>query len=271
MVIPIHDRNPVRRVPIVTYALIVANVVIFFLGPSFGDNGLPEDAPAACQTESFYQQWSAIPKELTENEQLPLERDSYRLDTGDDVVRCPPARYEKVPALSALSSMFLHGGLLHLAGNLLYLFIFGNNVEDRFGRIRFLLFYLLAGYTSAYAFAFTDPDSTIPLVGASGAIAGVLGAYLWLFPRARVYALVPFLFFIPLPLPAWLVLGSWFLLQAFYSSGIGLGDGQVAYVAHVAGFVVGLVLTALFVDRTRQLEPQRDRPAQERPPEGWRR
>ncbi len=213
MVIPIHDKNPTRRFPVVTYAILIINVVIYFFGPSFGDQGLPANVPDACKTDAFVQQWAAIPKELTENTQLPAE--PVELITGDSVIRCPAANFDKVPVLSALSSMFLHGGLLHLLGNLLFLFIFGNNVEDRFGRFRFALFYLLCGYTATYAFAFTDPNSTTPLVGASGAIAGVLGAYLWLYPKARIIVLVPLLLFLPLPLQAWMVLASWFSCRPF--------------------------------------------------------
>ena len=255
MVIPIHDKNPTRRFPVVTYAILILNVLIYFFGPAFGDQGLPASAPDECRTDAFVQQWAAIPKELTENQQLPTE--PVDLVTDDAVISCPAAEFEKSPTLSALSSMFLHGGLLHLLGNMLFLFIFGNNVEDRFGRFRFALFYLLCGYTATYAFAFTDPNSTTPLVGASGAVAGVLGAYLWLYPRARIVALVPFLFFLPLPMPAWLVLGSWFGLQAIYSQGGGLGEGSVAYVAHVVGFAVGFVLTVLFIGDRRQAPERR--------------
>lgn len=250
MVIPIHDINPIRRVPVVTYALIVLNVVIYFFGPGFGDNGLPEGAPDACRQDAFVQHYAAIPRELTRNEQLEPTRVQLEFGDGKSVL-CPAAEFDKSPAVSALTSMFLHGGLMHLIGNMLFLLVFGNNVEDRFGRLRFIGFYLLCGYTATYAYAFTDPDSEAALVGASGAIAGVLGAYLWLYPRARVIALVPFLFFIPLPMPAWLVLGSWFILQAVYANGGGLGDGQVAYIAHVVGFVAGLVLTMLFIGDRR--------------------
>ncbi len=260
MVIPIHDKNPTRRFPVVTYAILIINVFIYFFGPSFGDQGLPANVADECRTDAFVQQWAAIPKELTENTPLPPE--PVDLVTDDSVISCPAADFDKSPALSALSSMFLHGGLLHLLGNMLFLFIFGNNVEDRFGRFRFALFYLLCGYTATYAFAFTDPNSTTPLVGASGAVAGVLGAYLWLYPRARIVALVPFLFFLPLPMPAWLVLGSWFGLQAIYSSGGGLGEGSVAYVAHVVGFAAGFVLTVLFIGDRREA-PQR-RPSRPR-------
>ena len=129
---------------------------------------------------------------------------------------------------------------------MLFLVIFGNNVEDRFRKIPFLLFYLLCGYVAAYGFAFANHSSVDPLVGASGAIAGVLGAYLVLYPRARVWSLLPFLFFIPLRIPAWLVLGSWFVLQWVYSAGYGAsGAGSVAYLAHVFGFLAGAVIGLL--------------------------
>jgi membrane associated rhomboid family serine protease len=126
---------------------------------------------------------------------------------------------------------------------MLFLYIFGNNIEDRFGRLRFLGFYLVAGFVAAYGFSLFNASSTDTLVGASGAIAGVLGAYLLLFPRAKVLSLLPFLFFIPVRLPAWLVLGSWFLLQYFYATGSGMSDGAgVAYVAHVVGFLFGALV-----------------------------
>jgi membrane associated rhomboid family serine protease len=126
---------------------------------------------------------------------------------------------------------------------MLFLWIFGNNIEDLFGRVRYLLFYLVAGMVATYGFALGNPHSTEVLIGASGAIAGVLGAYLVLFPRARVWSLVPFLFFIPVPLPAWLVLGLWFLLQWAYTAGFAVSSaGSVAYLAHVFGFLVGVLV-----------------------------
>lgn len=255
VVIPIHDRNPVRRIPVVTYLLIVLNCAVYFFGPSLSDNGLSADAPSLCRQDAYVQHWSAIPKELTTNR--TLRQAPVQVDDGDTSVTCPPYKFEKSPPLSALTSMFIHGGLLHLLGNMLFLFIFGNNVEDRFGRIGFTLFYLLCGYTTAYAFAFTQPHSTDPLIGASGAIAGVLGAYLWLYPKARVIALVPFLLFLPLQLPAWLVLGSWFLLQAFYAHGSGVDTGGVAYVSHVVGFVIGLVMAMLYIGNQREVPERR--------------
>jgi membrane associated rhomboid family serine protease len=149
--------------------------------------------------------------------------------------------------------MFLHGGWLHLLGNMLFLLIFGNNVEDRLGRAKFLVFYIVCGYAAAYGYALAFRNSTEPLIGASGAIAGVLGSYLVMFPRARVWSLVPFLFFIPLRLPAWLVLGLWFVLQWVYAAGYAVSSaGSVAYLAHVVGFILGAVLTLLLVPRRRQ-------------------
>jgi membrane associated rhomboid family serine protease len=160
-----------------------------------------------------------------------------------------PRHYEKFPALSVLYSMFLHGSWLHLLGNMLFLWVFGNNVEDRFGRLRYLLFYLFCGYVAAYGFALANPATTQPLVGASGAVSAVLGAYLVLFPRARVWSLVPVLLFLPLRLPAWFVLGLWFLLQWAYSTGYAVAEGAVAYLAHVLGFVLGMVIALPFRKR----------------------
>ena len=243
--IPIHDDNPTRRTPVVTWLLIAVNIVVFLRSPvselpGFGGGTTQAEV---CQELAFFRQWAAIPRELTTND-------------PEDVTAGPPTRggcravpvgYQKVPALSVLSAMFLHGSWLHLLGNLLFLSVFGNNVEDRLGRARYLIFYLLCGYIATYVFAFSQASSTETLVGASGAIAGVLGAYLVLFPGAWVTSLVPFLFFLPFRLPAWIVLGSWFVLQYLYSTGAGMaGETNVAYLAHVAGFVAGMVVVIAF-------------------------
>lgn len=258
VVIPIHDRNPARRTPWVTYLLIALNIIFFLLSPAVRSSGVGATGVAdLCRQEAFYDRYAAIPTEITHNDTLD------RVPTGEVgrnragqigcVVEPPP--YKKIPVLSVLYSMFLHGGWLHLLGNMLFLYVFGNNIEDRLGHFRFALFYLFCGYVAAYGFALADPNSTQTLIGASGAIAGVLGSYLILFPRARVWSLVPFLFFVPLPLPAWLVLGLWFLLQWFYSVGIAVsGAGSVAYLAHVVGFAVG-VLLALPLRRRTQPPP----------------
>ena len=248
MVIPIHDRNPVRRVPIVTYLLIALNFAVFFTEPiAFSSISGEVRTAQACRQEAYFRQWGAIPRELLSNDQLD---ETVVAPAGPNQCLVGPPPYEKEPFVSALTAMFLHGGWLHLLGNMLFLFVFGNNVEDRLGRLRFLLSYLGWGVVATYLFALTTPSSTGVVVGASGAIAGVLGAYLVLFPRARVTSLVPFLFFIPLPLPAWLVLGSWFGLQAMYSWGTGVTEGSgVAYVAHVAGFVAGFLSARVYGGR----------------------
>lgn len=246
MVIPVHDVNPLRRTPWVTYALIALNVVVFLLTP--GHSAAVSGASGAtsqCQQLEFYDRYAAIPRELTHNQPLPQVADGAVGRAPDGRVGCviAPPRYHKVPFLSAITSQFLHGGWLHLLGNMLFLLIFGNNVEDRFGRLRFLIFYLVAGIVAAYGFSLAEPNSTETLIGASGAIAGVLGAYIVLWPRARVWSLVPFLFFIPLRLPAWVVLGLWFLLQWAYASGAAVSSaGGVAYLAHVVGFLFGAVV-----------------------------
>jgi len=247
VVIPIHDDNPVRRTPVITYALIALNFVFFFTEPVVSQIGVGQQTVAqVCQQQDYFDRYAAIPKELTNNKPLPPHQ--YEIRTGSGIVQCPVVNESgKKPYLSVLYSMFLHGGWLHILGNMLFLFIFGNNVEDRFGRIKFLLFYLVCGYVAAYGFAYGNASSTQTLVGASGAIAGVLGAYLVMFPRARVMSIVPLaIIWIPLRLPAWLVLGGWFLLQWLYSSGSGVASGAgVAYLAHVYGFVAGAVIALL--------------------------
>ena len=267
MVIPVHDENPVRRTPWVTYLLLALNIACFFVEPIDKIPTSSVSVASVCEQTRFFEKWAAIPKELTTNESLPPQRVVVETDRGD--VTCPVVKEkQKSPVLSVLTAMFLHGGLLHLLGNMLFLWVFGNNVEDRLGRIGYLLFYLVCGYAAAYAFALANADSTVPLIGASGAIAGVLGAYLVLYPSARVLTLVPFFLFIPLRLPAWLVLGSWFLVQWIYSSGAAVTEGAgVAYLAHVAGFVTGAVLVLVLGVRNRRPRA-RDRPP-DRPRRAW--
>jgi membrane associated rhomboid family serine protease len=260
LVIPIYDENPTHRRPYVTWVLIAVNVVVFLLSP-VARAPLVGSASTAqvCRQQAYFLRWGAVPAELAHDRQL-------RFTVGDAAGpgRCLRAEpdYVKRPWLSTLSSAFVHGGWLHLLGNMLFLYVFGNNVEDRFGRLHFLLFYLAVAVIATYAFALTRPNSTEPLVGASGAISGVLGAYLVLFPRARVLGLVSFLFFLPLRLPAWMVLGVWFVLQAVYAQASGLtGGGEVAYLVHVIGFALGVVYVALL--------GQRLRPPPRRPPPEW--
>src|SRR3954452_3903488 len=202
MVIPIHDDNPVRRTPYVTYVLIALNVLVFLSEPVVSQIGVGSQTVAqVCQQQAYFDRYAAIPEELLDNQPLPPHQ--YRISTGAGVRTCPVIdEHDKQPYLSVLYAMFLHGGWLHLLGNMLFLWVFGNNVEDRMGRWKFLLFYLFCGYVATYGFAFGNAGSTTTLVGASGAIAGVLGAYLVLFPRARVTSLVPIAFiFFPIRLP----------------------------------------------------------------------
>ena len=244
MVIPVHDVNPLRRTPWATYALIAINVVVLLLTPvAISTMSGQPGVVALCKQAAFYDHYAAIPRELTTDHQLalvPTGRPAFGHPVSC-IVRAPT--YHKTPALSVLWSMFLHAGWLHLLGNMLFLAVFGNNIEDRLGKIPYLILYLVSGYAAAYGFALAHPNSTTPLIGASGAISGILGAYLVLYPRARVWSLVPFLLFLPLRIPAWIVLGLWFLLQWAYSVGIAApGAGSVAYLAHVFGFLVGVVV-----------------------------
>jgi membrane associated rhomboid family serine protease len=216
--IPIRDDNPTTITPIVTVGVIVLNVLVFIYQLSLGRDG-----------EAFVHVFGAVPGALFGGES-----------------------YSPVPPLLTLAtSMFLHGGLMHLGGNMLYLWIFGNNIEDVMGHGRFVVFYLLCGVAAAYAHAVTAPDSLVPMIGASGAISGVLGAYLLLFPRARVLTLIPFGIFLHMDyIPAAWLLGFWIVLQ-FFSGTLSLGSsgGGVAWFAHVGGFLAGMALIHVFVRR----------------------
>jgi membrane associated rhomboid family serine protease len=207
---PIRDHNPSLRRPYVTYALIALNVVIFI-----GYWGLFTDE---VRLAAFFDTWALTPADFTGGS----ERHTI------------------------LTSMFLHGGIMHLLGNMLFLFIFGDNLEDAFGHVGFLLFYLACGVLAALAQVLPDPGSTVPMVGASGAIAGVMGGYLLLFPRARVDVIVILIILIRVfTVPAWVMLGFWFALQSFNSySTFGVDGGGVAHLAHVGGFVAGVALAA---------------------------
>src|ERR687891_806094 len=242
LVIPLRDANPTRRTPYVTLAIIALNLLAFFLWQPVADAGEPTNVVAFGQRltrgELFSFCHGAIPEEVSDFEPIP---DLDRVCGGKSVLE------------SIFTSMFMHGGLLHIAGNLLYLWVFGNNVEDRMGRVAFILFYLAAGVVAVYSQVLTDPHSPIPLVGASGAIAGTLGAYIVMFPHARVLTLVPIFFFLQAAeLPAWMVLGFWFVLQAFQGVGALAGDtGGVAWFAHIGGFVFGAGVGVFFRGRTQ--------------------
>jgi membrane associated rhomboid family serine protease len=226
--LPLYDNQPTRRAPLATYLLIAANVVIFMISPiaSIGHHN-ESDSQRKCEQVTFLLNYGAVPKEMINNRQEPVP--------AEVAEACHPKPFHKRPWFSALSSMFLHGGVAHILGNMVYLFIFGAATEDRLGRFRFLVFYLLVGVIAAYGFALTYPNSLTPLVGASGAIAGVLGSHLVLYPRSRTIALI--LSVIPFRLPSWALLAQFFVFQWF-----SLGDqSQTAYVAHIYGFVAGMI------------------------------
>ncbi|MFM8943893.1 MAG: rhomboid family intramembrane serine protease [Actinomycetota bacterium] len=248
--IPLRDANPTRRVPWVTYLLVAMNVAAFLLWqPTLRGDG---------EQQGFFFCNAEVPWEVTNGANLgdggPAARAAVDAAFGEgsgSIVqryvreRCPA----KSPYLAIVVAMFLHGGWLHIAGNMLYLWIFGNNVEDRLGRVAYVVFYLLGGLAAAGLQLFFDPNSVIPSLGASGAIGAVLGAYLVLFPGARVTTLVPLIFITVKQLPAVVVLGGGFVLQ--FLQGVGsLGarvGGGVAYWAHVGGFAFGaLAALALF-------------------------
>ncbi len=229
--IPLKDDIPTRRFPIVTVVLIAINVVVYFLFEQglwgLGDVG-----------NERVGEYGAIPFEIT--------------NPGEDA----PGPADQAPFwLTILSSMFLHGSLLHLAGNMLFLWIFGNNIEDAMGRLTFVVFYLLGGVAALALQVAMDPDSMVPTVGASGAIAGVLGAYARLYPRARVVTLIIIvIFFTVVTLPALLVLGLWFLLQLLpaFSEPVGSTGGGVAYFAHIGGFLFGVLAIKLFANNVHE-------------------
>jgi membrane associated rhomboid family serine protease len=237
MVIPIRDHNPTRRTPFVNWLLLAVNVFVFvFAEPWSGTQ---------CQQQAFFLRYAAIPDEIATGQPLDAREVAAVSPRGCEL---RPVTDKPVYA-SVLTAMFLHAGWAHLLGNMLYLAIFGNNVEDRFGHLRYLVFYLAAGAIATLVFAYPNAASVSTLVGASGAIAGVLGAYLLMFPRARITSIVPPLWLLPFRLPALVVLGLWFVMQVVQTRAGGLEGGGVAYLAHVAGFVAGFVLTVLFAPR----------------------
>ena len=219
MFLPLKDENPTNTFPFVTVGLILVNCLVFY-------HQITLSFPASQQ---FVFLWGAIPYQITHGEVLQ----------GKALIP---------PILTLFSSMFLHGGFLHIFGNMLYLWIFGNNIEDTLGHFRFLIFYLIAGLAAALTQVFSDPQSTTPMIGASGAIAGVLGAYTLLFPRARVLTLMFIFIFIKIiRVPALIILGFWFLIQLLNLTG-GV-EGNVAFFAHIGGFLGGLILVKIFQPR----------------------
>jgi membrane associated rhomboid family serine protease len=212
--IPLRDSSPSRTIPFVNYFLIVANVAAFLYEFSLG-RGMAK----------FIFHFGLIPSEFLSHFQT---------------MHVYPGAF-----IPIFSSMFLHGGWMHLIGNMLFLYIFGDNVEDRFGHFKYFVFYLIAGISAAATQIYMFPTSTMPMVGASGAIAGVLGAYVFMYPTAKILTLVPIIFFFQIiELPAFMFLGFWFALQiisGMFALGIGADAGGVAWWAHIGGFVAGAV------------------------------
>jgi membrane associated rhomboid family serine protease len=228
--IPLHDDNPTRIMPAFTWLFMLICILAFLWQLSLGRNG--EHAVYAL---------GVIPAVLFDLQQLPVE-------------------LAVIPAWATIfTSMFLHGGWMHLIGNMLYLFIFGNNIEDAMGHIKFILFYLICGVAAALAQALPDPHSTIPMIGASGAISGVLGAYLMLYPHARVLVAIPLGFIVhTMRIKAYWVLGFWFVMQLISSALSGDQQGGVAFGAHIGGFIAGMVLVPLFKhSQVRLFAPER--------------
>lgn len=216
---PIHDDNPTRITPYVTVGLIVLCVLVFLWQVGHG----PRVQQAIVFGLGF------IPAVLFTGKELP------------------PELYVVPSGMTLVTSMFLHGGWMHLIGNMLFLWIFGNNVEDAMGHVRFVLFYLACGLAAAMAQGLPNPESVVPMIGASGAISGVLGAYLLLHPHARVMVVIPLGFFLhAVYLPAVVVLGLWFAIQILSSLNVGAEQGGVAWFAHIGGFVAGMALIPFF-------------------------
>jgi membrane associated rhomboid family serine protease len=240
-VIPYRDENETVRTPVITFAFIAINALVWFL---------VQGAGAAQPLLASVCNLGLIPGELTGS---ATPGTAMPLGEGLACIVDPGRAPEHV-----FTSMFLHGGWMHLIGNMWFLWLFGNNVEDSMGRGRFIGFYLLCGIGAAAAQVLADPSSIVPMVGASGAISGVMGAYVVLYPRVRVFTLVPLGFFITsFALPAWVMLGYWMLLQVFGGLAGPQGEGGgVAFWAHVGGFVAGVVLIKLFARREYIAEHQ---------------
>ena len=285
--IPLKDNIPTARFPVVTVALIVINVAFFVWQLGFPtDKNLESEVGFGAVDQSALE-YGAIPYRVTHPEEtddcsvgaVGNPNPQGQFEAG---VVCPGtqeyddavATAEQNPDLGLIpidqapwfvtifTSMFMHGGIIHIAGNMLFLWVFGNNIEDSMGRLKFALFYLTAGLVALYSQAAIDVSSTVPTIGASGAVAGVLGAYALLHPAARVLTLIFIIFFVTLvEVPALILLGIWFILQFIpavadaTSVGAGQGGG-IAYLAHVGGFLFGLATIKLLVRRKRDPEPQ---------------
>ncbi len=247
---PLKDNIPTDKFPVVTVALIVINVLAYFL---WQRGGITLGDPTSPHYFDNLVRYSEFPFEVTHPGQqcIPVNEQTF------ECAKSYGAQYDLPPTyLTVFTAMFMHGGLLHLGGNMLFLWIFGNNVEDSMGPVKFVIFYLLAGLAATAGQLLVGPDAKVPNLGASGAIAGVLGGYLLLFPKARVVTVIFIVFFFTIvELPALVILGFWFIQQLLFgyfdlnSGGVG---GGVAYFAHIGGFVFGLIAIKLFADERKR-------------------
>jgi membrane associated rhomboid family serine protease len=221
---PLKDDNPTHILPVITWVLIAMNAIIFLYQVSLGPK----------MEQIFAYQYGAIPAVVAGSQKLP-----------PNIATIPPE-------MSIFTSMFLHGGWMHLIGNMWFLWIFGNNIEDAMGSLRFLAFYLICGFLASLSHIAFNANSIVPMIGASGAIAGVLGAYIMLYPRAKVWTLIFLGFFSRLLyIPAGFILGYWFIIQIANNSLAGRqAGGGVAYSAHIGGFLAGILLVGLFKKRS---------------------
>ena len=242
--IPISDANPTRRFPTVTIGLIIANVLAFLREPDFGGGTVAAsryffaNAPIPCQLEASCPAGVQVP-------------------TEGGVAAIPiPDRNLGSFLIAVVVSTFLHAGFLHIAGNMLFLWVFGNNVEDFLGPVKYLLFYLLGGMAASFAHIVVNLGDIIPSVGASGAVAAVMGAYLVLFPHARVRVLVPSFIFFMTQMSAWAVLGLWFVYQFIIGAQSASQATSVAWMAHVGGFVFGVAIIYVLGGRPRPPAPR---------------
>ena len=245
--IPLHDNIPSRTVPIVNYTMIIICVLVFFVQLASPNQG----------TEMVWQ-YGMVPARITQPDtvsiQIAPQKDAPRFPLGNQ----PPTKtvHFYVPALLTLiTCTFLHGGWMHLIGNMLFLFIFGDNVEDEFGHLGYLMFYLFSGVLAGLSHLLTGPGSMIPTIGASGAIAGVMGAYFIWYPTARVMTLIPILVMQILAIPAWIFLGLWMIFQVVQGS-MASGEGAgVAWWAHIGGFAVGAAIAWVLLHVLKLVKP----------------
>jgi membrane associated rhomboid family serine protease len=261
-VIPLRDENPTVHKPVITLLIIGACLVIYFFVQPVGHGWLGQAGTDSGNKEvEFDVRNAAIPCEVTQGRPLTIDELRATYNNGDQTAcESHPTSQQFDPGknvyLAILYSMFMHGSLLHIGGNMLFLWVFGNNIEDRMGKLGFVAFYLVGGLVAALAHIFVQPDSTVPVVGASGAIAAVMGAYLVLFPDAPIRTIIIFYLILFRDISAKWLLAFWFVSQFFINPNEG-----VAWVAHVGGFVFGALVALLF--RNRLVPPRRVRPVWE--------